>query len=233
MNHQNKTINIFCIIANIGSDQDLYIESILNDKIFCNSNRLSRLTYNTTKPANNIEDRMFVDKYKYFTIEDYKNLPSSDILEYRSYYTIPYHDVYYFTLKEDITKKRKNYNLICIASPFQYESYRTWVSLENMKEPNKYSLHAIFIHCNSKNRMTKMIKNTTDSCNDITIMEICRRFLQDNAEFNDTKNRIPELDDPLSCNNTCYIDNDDFAEYSNSVNISKIKSYIANKVKND
>ena len=66
---------------------------------------------------------------------------------------------------------------------------------------------------------------------DINLLEFCRRVLQDHAEFKDAQVRIPELNDPLNCDNVCYLNNKssstDFKK-----NIEQIKGFILDKVKN-
>lgn len=222
------TTNIFCIIANTGSDQELYLNHILSDKSFTKHTNLSRLIYNTTKPKNNYEDQDTSSKYHYYSIDQYDKMSKDKEIEFRSYYTIPYGTIYYFTLKDDIEGKE---NLLCIASPYQYESYRRWISMENMRYPGKYNLYAILVHCTLKNRFKNKIDSMKDSESDISILEFCRRVLEDNAEFNDAKSRIPELNDPMNCNNVCYITNDKNKENDFINNISLIKGFILDKVK--
>lgn len=222
------TTNIFCIIANAGSDQELYLKYILNDRVFIKHSKLSRLIYNTTKPENNEEDKGH-NKYKYYTTEQYNTIDSDNVVESRSYYTLLYDTVYYFTLNSDIENKN---NLICIASPYQYENYKRWISIENMKSPDRYHIYAILIHCPLKDRVQNKL-NSSNADNEKEIVEFCRRVLQDNAEFNDAKARIPELNDPMNCDNVCYINNDRSIENDFKINISQIKGFILDKVKID
>lgn len=223
-----STTNIFCIIANTGSDQELYLNHILEDKSFSRSVNLERLIYNTTKPSKNLEDEVHGAKYHYYSIDEYDNMSKDNVIEFRSYYTIPYDTIYYFTMKSDVENHK---NLLCIASPYQYESYRRWISMENMRYPGKYNLYAILVHCTLKNRFKNKIDSMKDSESDISILEFCRRVLEDNAEFNDAKSRIPELNDPMNCNNVCYITNDKSKENDFKNNISLIKEFILDKVK--
>lgn len=224
-----SSTNIFCIIANAGSDQELYLKSILSDKYFMRLTKLSRLLYNTTKPKDNIEDKK-LNKYTYSTEEYFKSLTEDDILESRSYYTITYHTVYYFTLKKNIENAKSN--LICIASPYQYENYKRWISVENMKQPNRYQLHAILIHCQLKDRFNNKLSRLY-SDEDIELLEFCRRILQDDAEFKDTQDRIPELNDPMNCDNVCYINSDKLIENDFNANLSQIKAFILDKIESN
>lgn len=224
-----STTNIFCIIANTGSDQELYLNYILNDKSFTKHARIARLVYNTTKPKNTYDSQeQQENKYHYYSIDEYDNMDKDKIIEFRSYYTIPYDTVYYFTLKEDVENKD---NLICITSPYQYENYKRWIAMENMKTPGRYEIFAILIHCTLKNRLQYKLDSIKGEEGDISILEFCRRVLEDNAEFNNARNRIPELKDPMNCTNTCYITNDKSRENDFKTNISLIKGFILDKVK--
>ena len=221
-----KTTNIFCIIASTGSEQELYLNHILSDNQFIKSTKLSRLIYNTTKPKDKYTPSF--EKYNYVTLDQYKEIPSSLIIDFRSYYTIPYDTVYYFTLTKDIEDKD---NLICITCPYQYENYKRWISLENLKNPehDKYRIYAIFINSKLKDRINNRLSKS-EMNEDINLLEFCRRVLQDHAEFKDAQVRIPELNDPLDCDNVCYINskstNSDFKK-----NIEQIKEFILDKVK--
>lgn len=224
----NITINIFCIIANTGSDQELYLKDILSDKYFVKHSNLSRLIYNTTKPKDSTKS--FLEKYNYLSFDEFNNIPQDSIIDSRSYYTIPYDIVYYFTLDKDISTSKKN--LICIASPYQYENYKRWISIENIKNPNSYNIYAILIHCNLHDRFINKI-SVHEPEDDIDLLEFCRRILQDNAEFKDAQSRIPELNDPMNCTNVCYVNNNKSIDNDFKINISQIKGFILDKVKNN
>ena len=220
-----KRINIFCIIANVGSDQEQYLKYILSDHKFVKKTRLELLVYNTTKQTN--DDDSY--KYNYYSLFDYNKIPKENIIDDRSYYTITDGEVYYFTLRSDI--ESKNSNLICIASPYQYENYKRFISIANMMNPGSYSLSAILIHCPIKDRISNKLFGENNSEDDI--LELCRRVLQDNAEFEDVKNRIPEFKDSISCKNTCYINTEDPSDYIFNANILNIKGFILHTIEND
>ena len=217
--------NIFCIISNIGSNQEMYLDKIFSDKWFINKTNLNRLIYNTTKPKYNIEDKTN-SRYNYFSEEEYNKIEYNDILEYRSYDTIPYDTVYYFTLVKDIQNKN---NLICITSSYQYENYKRWIAMQNIRE-FKYNLFAILIHSCMKCRFTNKINSLYSENEDMELLEFSRRILQDNYEFNDAKTRLPELNDTMNCSNACYIDDDNKSEESIENNISELKRFILDKV---
>lgn len=224
-----STTNIFCIISNVASGHELYIKHILDDRHFSKSLKLTRLIYNTTKPINKSDPEYKINCYKYYTNEDYKAIPEDDFIECRSYYTLPYNDIVYFTLKQDIENKD---NLIVIVSPYQYENYKRWAAMENFKDKVHYNIFAILIHCSLKNRFINKISSTKDY-DDETLLEFSRRILQDNSEFNNVKSRLPEFDDPMHCNNVCYIDSDNPTDENFKTNLSQIKGFIADKIKND
>ena len=224
---RQKRINIFCIIANVGSEQEQYLKYILDDSKFVKEANLERLVYNTTKPVRK-ED---AGEYKYYSVSDYNKIPKENIIDDRSYYTIIHGEVYYFTLDTDI--KSSESNLICIASPYQYENYKRFVSISNIKNPGSYNLSAILIHCSTKNRIINKIMFDNDNDDDKEILELCRRMLQDNAEFEDVKQRIPEFRDTLSCNNTCFINSDDCSDYVFNANIRNIKGFILQTINNN
>ncbi len=223
---RQKRINIFCIIANVGSEQEQYLKYILTDSKFVKEANLKRLIYNTTKPV----DINYPDEYRFYSVDNYNKIPKENIIDDRSYYTIIHGEVYYFTLRSDI--ENSDANLICIASPYQYENYKRFVSISNIKSPGLYTISAILIYCSTKNRISnKIFYDTIDG--DKEILEICRRVLQDNAEFEDVKQRIPEFKDSLSCNNTCCINSDNCTDIIFDANILKIKEFILQTIKND
>ncbi len=221
-----RRINIFCIIASVGSEQEQYLKYILSDSKFVKEANLDKLIYNTTKPVDNYD----INEYKYYSTFEYNKIPKENIIDDRSYYTIIYGEVYYFTLRSDI--ENSNTNLICIASPYQYENYKRFVSIENIKNPDSYTISAILIHCSTKNRISNKILYD-NHIDDKEILEVCRRVLQDNSEFEDVKQRVPEFKDTLSCNNTCYVNGDDIEECTFNANILNIKGFILHVIKNN
>lgn len=221
--------NIFCIIANVGSGHEMYIKHILDDRHFSKSLKLTRLIYNTTKPIDKKDEDYKLNKYKHYSTKEYEEIPKSELIDYRSYYTIPYNDIVYFTFRKDIENKD---NLIAIVSPYQYENYKRWAAIENFKEKTQYHIYAIMVHCSLRNRFYNKVVSS-NKYDDDTFLEFCRRVLQDNAEFNNVKTRMPEFDDPMSCDNVCYIDNDDHGDECFKANLAQIKGFIADKIKSD
>jgi hypothetical protein len=133
--------------------------------------------------------------------------------------------VYYFTLEDYITKGDKN--LICTSSLFQYESYRNWINLENLRNPNSYGLYLIILDANIKNRLCRTVNNRCKSNNDI--YEACRRVVEERAELDTVRARVPELMDPMSYNTVLFIDTNDISKESNFNNLNKIKNFILSK----
>ena len=215
--------NIFCIIGPMEAGHLAYIDDIFNDKKFAKDNNLVKLIYGNTKPGVSEPD-----KYYNMTKEQYEAIPGSDIIEFRSYYMLNYKDdIYYFTRKTDITDK-KGKNLICNCSPYQYESYKAWIATENIKAPNSYALYCIFIYSSMRSRVIAMV-NKAETDDDI--QEICRRVIQEKVEFDQTQKKIPEFFDPMSCENTCTIINDDLQYYAD--NLQKIKEFISFTIDNN
>lgn len=212
--------NIFCFVGPIEAGQLKYINALFEDKKFVKSNKLDRLIYGTTKP-NILEP----DKYYNITKEEFEKISTSDLIEFRSYYMLNYKDdIYYFTRRSDIDDK-KNKNLICVASPYQYEYYKAWISTENIKNPNQYSLNCILMNRSMKTRVIDII-NRSDSEDEI--QEICRRTIQEKVEFDEIKKKVPEFFSPLICENTCIVDNDNEDDYES--NLTKIKEFISFRI---
>lgn len=212
--------NIFCFVAPIEAGQLSYLNSLFDDKKFIKKNKLDRLIYGTTKP-NILEP----DKYYNITKQEFEKISQTDLIEFRSYYMLNYKDdIYYFTKRSDIYDK-KDKNLICIASPYQYESYKAWISTENIKNPNSYSLNCILVSKDMKDRIINIISK---SDSEDEIQEICRRAIQEKVEFDEIKKKIPEFFSPLICENTCIVDNNDNTNFN--LNLEKIKEFISYRI---
>lgn len=220
-----KKTNIFCIIANIGSDQEQYIRNILSDILFIKATNLSRLIYNTTKPADLSEKKN--KKYNHYSVSEYDKIPKEEIIEERSYYNVIYKDVFYFTKVSDIENKG---NIIAIVSPFQYENYKRWVSNENIRTPDKYGLYAIIINRNHKVSIIHAL-DEIDGNDEVQILELCRRVMGESFEFNNVSERLPEFKDPLNCSNVCYINYNKNTDEVFKSNLSSMKKFIQQKIK--
>ena len=209
--------NIFCFIGPIEAGQISYLNDLFYDKKFIKKNNLQRLIYGTTKP-NIIE----INKYYNISKEEFEKIPEVDLIEFRSYYMLNFKDdVYYFTKKDDI-EKYKNKNLICAASPYQYETYKSWIATENIKNPNSYSLNCIFINKDMKTRVINIISRLTS---EDEIQEACRRIIQEKVEYDEIMKKLPEFFSPLICENVCIIDNNIYDNHDN--NLLKIKEFIS------
>lgn len=212
-----KHANIFCIVAKTGSGKNTYLNQILEDKKFVDKYDISTLVYGTTrsKRPGEIEGK----DYYFHSDEEYKQIPSEDLIEFRSYYTINNGTVYYFTKEEYFNKSK---NVIAITSPFQYESYRNWCNKENIKG-NKYNLFMIIIDIDLKIRIERLL-DRADKESDI--YEICRRVIEEKNEFENVSKRIPEMIDPMMSVNVCYINNNSSDENDIRANLETIKSFI-------
>ena len=215
-----EIIRLFCIVGKTGTGKSTYLNKILEDKEFLEAHNLSNLVYGTTRKKRNGEidgvDYHFLSKY------DYKQIPINSLIEFRSYYTLNDGTIYYFTKEDYLT----NGNIICITSPYQYESYKNWIIKENLKSEitNKiYRLYLIDLNMDLKKRINRLVSRA-DSDDDV--YERCRRIIQERQEDEDVKKRVYELNNPEFVGNVLCINNteDDCLDE----NISRIKEYIHN-----
>lgn len=215
-----EIIKLFCIVGKTGTGKSTYLNKILEDKEFLESHNLSNLVYGTTRKKRDGEidgvDYHFLSKY------DYKQIPINSLIEFRSYYTLNDGTIYYFT-KEDYLS---NGNIICITSPYQYESYKNWIVKENLKSDmtNKiYRLYLIDLNMDLKKRINRLVSRANS---DDDVYEMCRRIIQERQEDEDVKKRVYELNNPELVGNVLCINNteDDCLDE----NVSKIKEYIHN-----
>ena len=232
----NKSINIFCIIAKVGLNRHKYLEDILSDKRFVRRSKLKRLIYTTTISQRE-EELMHGDKYNYITIKEFKNIDPSQLIEFRSYYTMDQGTVYYCTRTKDF---EVNNNLICITSPYQYEYYKKYCDNENIKHGyDKYKLHAIIIDATLVSRLKalatrfeKLYSENYSALEELELYDLCRRIISEKGEFDDVFKRLPELQHPMLNKNICYIDAniyDDTDHYES--NLNDIKMFIKNNCK--
>ena len=219
-----NTINIFCIVANNNSADRYYITELLNDKKFVSRAKLERVVCSTTRP---MLPRESETDFHFVTMEEYENMPDKDIIEFRSYYSLKFGTVYYFTERSQFVGK--NHNLICHASPFQYEAYRRWISTENILKPDSYSVNLISINTKLRKVMMDKVQGETSEDN---IMEFCRMIIQEDTEYSQAAKRIPELMEPTLCNNVCYIDNNFVTEDDLEANLDKIMAFILKVLNN-
>lgn len=214
--------NIFCIVGESGSGKSYYNNSITLDTKFMKKAELEPLVYGTTRdPRENEVDGI---DYNFVTEDEYKAIAKEDLIEFRTYNTINGRK-YYFT-KTDYIKDR-NTNLICTPSLYQYESYRNWINLENIKKKESYNLYLIILRADVKNRLLRIVENRCKTDNDI--YETCRRIVEEKAEFDKVKSRVPELMDPMAYNSVIVINTNDISNESNISNLNKIKEFILSK----
>ena len=212
-----KKVNLFCFIGITGTGKDFYLHLLSQDTSFMKKYNLTNLVYGTTRSKRKNE----VDgvHYHFHSNEEYEKIPKEELIEFRSYYTLNDGEVSYFTKPEYINSDT---NIICIASPYQYESYRNWCNLEKIKKNSDIDIHMIFINTDLKCRIERLMKRAKS---DNDIYEMCRRIIQEKTEFEDVSKRIPELIDPMQSINVCYIDNN-CDESGVKYNLEKIKKYI-------
>lgn len=213
-----KKVNLFCLIGKTGAGKSEYLDKLCADRKFMNEVNLMQLVYGTTRAKREKE----VDgiHYHFHTREEYENIPAIDLVEFRSYYTLNDGEVFYFTKSEYIDP---NKNIICVVSPYQYESYRNWCNIEKIKKHSNFDIHMIYIDTDIRCRVERTVARAKT---DDDIYELCRRAVQEKVEFGDVSKRIPELIDPMQSNNVCYIDNSCDMEKGFNENLEKIKRYI-------
>lgn len=218
-----KVVNIFCILAKTGGGKSEYVNNIIKDKKFMNSNNLNLLVYGTTRNPR-AGEKEGIDYY-FHTPEEYDKITDNELIESRSYYTLNDGVVYYFTKTDYFSK---NGNVICIASPYQYENYRNWCAKQNIKGDIKYNLNLIIIDTSLNIRIGRILNRVEK---DDDIYEMCRRVIQEKEEFNNVAERVPELLDPMMSNNVCFINNDIDGEDEILKNINIIKRFIRKRTK--
>lgn len=221
-----KRINIFCFIAKTGSGKTKYINSILEDKKFMEENNLSLLVYGTTRSKREKE----VDGIDYYfhSNEEFKNIPKENLVEFRSYYTLNDGEIFYFTKSEYFNKEDKN--IICVVSPYQYESYKKWVLEQNLNSKitdsgYEYNLKPILINTDLKIRINRLMDRAKK---DEDIYEMCRRVMQEKMEFESVEQHNIELVATFDFKTNCIIDNNSSKPRDIKKNINKIKEFIRN-----
>lgn len=212
-----NNINIFCFTGQDGCGKTDFINDIMKDKKFIAKGNIERLIYHTTRAKK--ENEVDGVDYYFSSKNDYNLVPKEKMMEFRSYYTIPEGTIYYYTILDDIKDK---HNLLCVCSPYQYESYRNWASINNIKNNDcKVNLFNIYIDTSMKLRVERRLEKVDK---DEQILEICRRTIQDNTEYKDVSKRLAEMCNPELCNNTCIVNNDNLDDYEK--NLNKIKDFI-------
>ena len=216
-----KIRNIFCILAKTGAGKSFYYNKLIEDKQFMEKNNISTLVYGTTRKPR--KDEIDGVDYYFYSREDYKKIPYDDLIEQRTYYTVNDGKITYFTKKEFFDNKD---NVICITSPYQYDSYKNWCLKQNIIQTDvKYCLYLIYIDTNIKIRLKRLVdRGSTEN----DIYEACRRCIEEKSEFENVSKHVPEINDPKSLDNhTIYINNDSDKNEDIEENLSNIKSFIA------
>lgn len=156
---------IFCIVGESGSGKSTYLDLILNHK---HDKIIKELKYCTTRTKRYREE----DSYYFMTNEEYNKIKPADIIECRTYQK--YDElVRYFTLKENLEVPDCD-ALICAASVDQVLSYVKYLD----------NVYIIDIKVNLKERLNRLLDRAN---NDTEILEICRRTLQEQEEYDKLK----------------------------------------------
>lgn len=161
---------IFCIVGKSGAGKSTYLDRITSYYPL-NGIGLRNLKYHTTRKKRTEDE----DDYYYTTNEDFYNTPEEEIIEYRKYSKYD-EDVIYYTTKSDVEDSDAEF-FVCAASVDQVISY-----IEKLD-----NIYIIEIEVPLKERITRLL----DRCNnDIEIMEVCRRTLEEEKEYS----RIANID---------------------------------------
>lgn len=219
-------MTIFCIISKIKSGKDSYLRGVFRDTEFCKKFNLKPFKYGTTRRFH-----MDSSEQDYYTIteEDVNAIPQDDLLEIRSYYTITEGIVHYFTQYDDMVGKTGNY--LCISSPYQYEQYKEWMQIENIKAgKEKYRLFMIYIDSSIHSRLQRIqYENYTEE----NLCEVCRRIIQDRNDFTNAAKTLSELSDYKHHEKVCYIKNEyEYGiDFDYSENLFTIKRFLMDHCK--
>ena len=178
-----KNVNIFCFLGKSGAGKSAYFNRFIEDSNFMNIFNIEQLIYGTTRKKR--EKEIDGVDYHFYSYKEYCELDYNDVLESRKYKTVN-GIKYYFTLKKDILNTD---NVICIASPYQYESYKNWCK-KHSDDKIKYNIYPIIIYTELKTRISRLI-NRADNDNDI--YELCRRILDERVEFDEVSEFNSEI----------------------------------------
>ena len=131
-------------------------------------NQLEQIVPYTTRPMR--PDEVEGEQYHFITEKEMNEIPEEMVIERRCYQTV-YGDWYYMNLKKDIDLDSKSYIVI-----------GTITVLEAFREIYKEKVVAIYIYSSAKERLLRSINRSKGSTKEM--MEICRRFLKDEEDFN-------------------------------------------------
>lgn len=196
---------IYFILGKTGSGKSTIYNKIISDKEFVNENDIKPLIYCTTrkKRENEIEG---VDYY-FTTMNDYLiDFRDKKVIESREYTKIDEGIVRYYTTIDNIESQKCN-ALICAGSVDQYFSYRK----------QGYRVIPIVIGISNYNRITRIL-NREKNISDNKIKEICRRFLEEDNEFNKFYEDQPTL--------SLFFDNNE----DGNIDINLIKTFIKSTI---
>ena len=192
-NREPIITTIFCIMGKPGSGRSTLVRYILDDSKFVEKINLNKLVYGTTRPmkATDIEGETFF----FMSKEEFDNIDTEEIIESRSYDTI-YNEVYeYFTLK-DYINLGKTY--ILKSSVFQYEEYKKWADLIQLKYPMvQIYIYPIIIHCPIFERHKRLINKASTEDD---VYKICTEIVRERYEFNEVAKNNPEITDIMNTN---------------------------------
>ena len=184
---------IFCIVGQTGAGKNYMLDLLLHNEKLLNYGKLYNLVYSTTRAKRegevNGKDYNFKDNTQYA-----HESASNCIVESRAYDTINNGRVYYYTTKDEIENINQKFNgIICAASVDQALSYY-----------KKYNnVYFIVIDTPIKVRMNRIINSRINKDdNDTEYLELCRRIVNENEEFNKIWSLINERNSIVVHNNS-------------------------------
>jgi len=221
-NREPIITTVLCIMGKPGSGRSTLVRYILDDSKFVEKINLNKLVYGTTRPmkATDIEGETFF----FMSKEEFDNIDTNEIIESRSYDTI-HNEVYeYFTLK-DYINLGKTY--ILKSSVFQYEEYKKWADLIQLKYPMvQIYIYPIIIQCPIFERHKRLINKASTEDD---VYKICTEIIRERYEFNEVAKNNPEITDTMNIN-TLVLENSTGDKKQLLILKNDIEKFIENKL---
>lgn len=186
---------IFCLVGKTGSGKSTFLDQILNNVVDLQHKRqdsdknfLTKLIYCTTRSPR-VCEKDGIDYY-FKSEDDFKQTDPENIVESRMYNMIT-GPVYYYTTKNCLSGHN---NFICAASIEQVANY---IDKSNYNDLGNTDIltYIIYIHCDLKIRLERVLNNRCKTDNDI--LELCRRVVQEKKDYEEpnimqTLKKVPD-----------------------------------------
>ena len=185
---------LFCLIGKSGSGKDTILKKLCNEYGF-----KQNIAY-TTRPKRAKEINGI--NYHFITDEEMKKMISDGVMiEVNSYHTKE--GIWSYGTHQNILNDLMKQNLICIKEPNGFKEIASRLGYMNVVP--------IIIYVDGKVRLNRCLNR--EDCNDSICYEICRRYVADDADFEDILKQ-----------DLYYVDNNGSLEDSISDIINYIKS---------